>query len=81
MGEFVPHEAVLEPIEWPCTLEHLRPGPAIVVATPMNKGRFIFKSEYTENEKIVAYNEAGEYLVLDPDTLVQAVYVQWRESG
>ncbi len=71
--------AVLEPVDWPCCLEDLRPGPAIIVATPRDQGRLIFKTEYTENEKIVAYNEAGEFLSLHKGTIVQAVYLTWRE--
>lgn len=75
-----PMEAILEPIEWPCRLEHLRPGPAIIIATPIRTGHLIFKTEYTENGKIIAYNDAGEYLSMDPGTIVQAVYLIWREK-
>ena len=80
MAKEVPMKAVLEPIEWPCRLDDLRPGPAIIIATPQFNGRLIFKSEYTENEKIIAYNEAGEYLCMEPGTIVQAVFLTWQEK-
>lgn len=65
---------VLVPNGWPCSLNECPSGALIVDNT------LAFKSEYRTNEgKIEAYNEAGEFLCVGSDALVQPVNAIWEE--
>lgn len=62
------------PDGWSKTLAQCQPGPFAY------EDRLGFKSEYTENGKILAYNAAGEFFSMPPDTIVQPVSPEWREE-
>ncbi len=47
----------------------------------MLEDQLCFKSEYhTEAGRIEAFNAAGEYLCVDPSTIVQPVAFRWEEA-
>ena len=75
---------VAKPDGWPCTLAECPPGHMVSVALYQGDNRVWFKSEYfTSTGKIEAYeayNEAGEYLCLGPDDLVQPIVFVWEET-
>ncbi len=76
--------AILEPNGWMCTLEECPPGPLIVLPIKTDQfvgGHLAFKSEYRSAEmKMLAYNEAGEYLCINSDRLVQPVAFKWEDE-
>ena len=76
--------AKLEPEGWPTPLNEVRPG-LIMIITNSNKvtDHYVgFKSEYKHDDGMrpMAYNEAGEYLCIQSDDLVQAVKIVWGEE-
>lgn len=58
------------PVGWPCTLVECPPGYFIVLEYP---DMLCFKSEYEQNNRVDAYNCAGEYLTTKGDDFVQPV--------
>ena len=67
---------LIEPRGWLCSLEEAPPGPFI---NPKWPNMLCFKSEYhNENNKIMAYNVAGEYY--GDEGLVQPVEMIEQEE-
>ena len=65
------------PNGWPCTLQEAPPGPFVSMSHP---DLLCFKSEYTHADKehpndnrVMAFNSAGEFFCSGNDTMVQPV--------
>lgn len=60
---------LLNPAGWECPLKDLRPGLFLFGGKHVG-----YKSEYEGK----AYNQGGEYLCIDDDSLVQPVEPEWE---
>lgn len=67
---------IIVPDGWPCTLEECRPGHFVLGE------QLCYKSEYfkTSPGDIEAFNCAGEYLSVPPDTTVQPADYEWVDE-
>jgi hypothetical protein len=72
----------LQPNGWPCRLDECPPGPFVNGNDSLG-----FKSEYSKDGKIEAYNEAGEFFVAgcsdEPcrrEIMVQPVLPVWVDD-
>ncbi len=72
-------QLIAKPNGWPCTLADCPPGH--MAGTGERAKSVWFKSEYfTDKGKIEAYNEAGEFLCVEPHEMVQPIVFVWEES-
>ena len=70
-------QLVLEPDGWACKLSEAQPGPFL-----HSEDHLGFKSEYrTDDGRVMAYNEAGEFFAVGDDAIVQPLKPVWMESG
>ena len=75
--------ATLQPEGWPIALKNVRPGLILVINGKLPTEHFLgFKSEYTHDDNVrpMAFNEAGEFLCVDDERLVQAVEIVWSQE-
>ena len=74
----------LEPEGWPLPLSEVRPGLIMVITNEHQCSDYYlgFKSEYKhdDQQRPLAFNEAGEYLCIQNNELVQAVKTVWSNE-
>lgn len=67
----------LIPAGWPCKLSECPPGHFVWKQLACFKSDYKISPEYI---KISAYNEGGEYLMINEDDFVQPVCPEWIEE-
>lgn len=67
-------ELIIEPSGWPCTLKECIPGHLVY------QDQLCFKTEYSIDGKLQAFNCAGEYLCIPDSAIVQPVQFEWRDT-